>query len=194
MNNTFENNNSFEDKRLENTLENRIAEKVHGILDDASDNPKKYARLILTKDHSVFIKPGYGPVGVKEAVITIHKNGQTKVFHIVPKSSSADVIAVIRNNKYVVFAFSFNGDQKEYLFETLRKDRSVSHSFFSALLHTEIGTISLICDSRHEKFFYSEFYELGEEPNFYSAMLETIMEAGRNTAQEVIGYEQEEQA
>jgi hypothetical protein len=191
MNNTFEHNNSFEDKRLENTLENRIADKVQEILEDAKDNPKKYARLILTQAHAVFIKPGSGTVGVKEAVITVRKDGQTKVFHLVSKNSTVDAIALIRNNKYVALSVSVNGEQREYLFETFRKDRSAAPSFFSALLNTDVGTIALICDSRCEKFFYSEFYEMDDEASFYKAMLETLKEAVRKDAEEVRDNEQE---
>lgn len=191
MNNTFEHNNSFEDKRLENTLENRIADKVENIFDEASENPHKYARIILTKDYSVFAKPKSGIFRVKEAIITTRKGENTDVFHFVPEDCNLGIAAVIRNNKYIAYSVSDGEKSKEYLFETLRKDRTPTVSAFYALLYTEIGTISLICDNKHENFLYTEFNEISDEPSFFNAVLETLNEVQRSSAGEVCENEQE---
>ena len=173
---------------LENTLENRIADKVKEILEDAKDCPKKYVRLILTKDHPVFINPGSGAIGVKEAIITVCKDGKTDVIHFVPETSSVTAIAVMRKDKYVVFAYFSPTTSEEYLFETSRKDRDSISSSFSALLSTEIGTIALLCDNKREKFFYTELYEMSDEPIFFDAMLCTFKEAMAESAKEVCDH------
>jgi hypothetical protein len=196
MNNTFENNNYFEDKRLENTLENRIADKIGNIFEDAAANPRRYVRLILTKENPVFIKPGNGAVGVKEAIITFSQNGESNTIRFVSQKSSQSLVAIIRNNKYIAFAYNFGDNHEELLFETLRKDRNSPPTYFSVLLNTDVGTIALICDSRCEHFFYHEFYELDIEPNFYGIMLDTInglrKQAAMVIAKEADNDEQEE--
>ena len=118
MNNTFESNNYFEDKRLENTLQNRIADKIEDIFEDAAANPRRYVRLILTKENSAFIKPGNGAVGVKEAIITFSQNGESNTIRFVSQKSAQRLVAIIRNNKYIAFAYNFGDDHKELLFET----------------------------------------------------------------------------
>ena len=183
----------LENTNLENTLENRTAERVHEILEDARYSPAKYARLVLSETYSTFFKPGSGIIGVKEALITTVKDNKTSVYRFVRGKSKYAIIAIMRNNKYIAFAVeSENNNSKEYIFETSRKDRSPTPSSFSALLHTEIGTISVICDSRCEKFFYSEFCELSDEPQFYTAMLEMVKGVEANTFVGVRDNEQKE--
>ena len=169
---------------MENTFENRRAEKIKNIFDDARDKPHKYGRLILTKDYAAFHIPGRGSVEVNDAVITIHKGEKTTVVHFVPGQTEAGAIAAIRNNKHIAYAV-FKGEETivEELFENKRKDRVQAHSSFFVMLGTNIGTIALICDSNSEMFFYSEFTEISEEPSFYNAMIRTLTEASRKEAE-----------
>lgn len=170
---------------IENTFENRKADKIQNIFEDAKDSPHKYARLILTKDYSAFHIPGRGSVEVTDAVITIHKGEKTTVVHFVSGQTEAGAIAAIRNNKHIAYAV-FKGEETiaEELLENKRKDRMQAHSSFFALLGTNIGTIALICDSDSEMFFYSEFREISDEPSFYNAMIRTLTEASRKEAGE----------
>lgn len=164
-----------------------MADKVEDIFEDAVENPRKYARLSLTKEYANFYKPGYGATAVKDAIITMQKAGETTVVRFTPGKCEYGVIAVMRNNKYVAYAF-FENENDEYpkkeLFETRRKDRGQAPSSFSALLNTEMGTISIICNSSSENFLYTEFRELSDEPSFFEDVLRMFNEARRNSTKE----------
>ena len=138
---------------------------------------------ILAADRSLMKMPS-----IKEAIITVCKDGKTDVIHFVPEKTSVTAIAVMRKDKYVVFAYSAPTISNEYLFETYRKDRDLNSSSFSALLSTEIGTVALLCDNKREKFFYTELYEMSDEPIFFDAMLCTFKEAMTESAKEVCDH------
>ena len=172
---------------MENTFENRMADKIENIFDDALENPHKYARLVLTKEYATFYKPGCGMIRVKEAIISIHKGEEKTVIRFAPGKCEYSVVAIMRNNKYVAYAFFRNGDDenpKKELFETHRNDRVQAPSSFSALLNTERGTISIICNSEFGQFLYTEFMELSNEPSFYDEMLRIFNEARHDLVKE----------
>ena len=67
---------SWEKKIMNNTTKNRISEKVKEIFAEANENPGKFARLILSKDRSAFIRNDGKRFRIQKAVIATQKGNQ----------------------------------------------------------------------------------------------------------------------
>ncbi len=171
---------------MNHTTENRISEKVKEIFAEANENPGKFARLILSKDRSAFIRNDGKRFRIQEAVIATQKGNQPmSIIRFSMQKSDLTLLSVIRKNKYVAYALAGSEeDERSELYETKRKDCSSELSIFIALLNTDLGTVVLVCDNRYEDFFYSEFWEISTEPCFYQSVIALLTEIMKSKSSE----------
>jgi hypothetical protein len=183
-----------ENKIMNTNVENKTSERVREAFSELREKPGKFARLILSKGHAVWIKNDGKKFNISEAIIAIRKGDKPMtISRFSCEKSETTMLGVVRNNKYIAYVTANPIDgQNEEFFETKKKDEISEHIVFTAILNTDSGTVFLVCDNRHEDFFYAECVNISTEPCLYGTLKELLLEALRSkTAEECENGEKE---
>ena len=161
---------------------NNIKEKIEEIFEEAVDKPGKFARFVFDKNYAVFFKNDGTRYKIQECILAIRKGDQPMaVRRIKPKEDDLQMMGVIRKNKYIAYMEVVGDEERENLFEVHRKDRASDSSVFFAFLHTDHGSVFILCDNNHEDMLYTELMEISTEPSCYRAFVE-ILKATMNVS------------
>jgi hypothetical protein len=169
-----------------------IKEKIEEIFEEAMDKPGKFARFVFNKNHAVFFKSDGTRYKILECIIATRKGDQPMAIRrIKPQEDGIQMMTVIRKDKYVACVEVIGDEEKADLFEVLKKDRASDRSVFCSLLHTDHGSVCILCDNSHEGILYAELMEISTEPCFYSIFTAMLAEAMNVNKKEGLEHGQE---